>query len=216
MTWTRSGLRRGLLGVMVLAVVAGGAAACSQERAAHPGNGRGSGSASLAPVRPPVPEPVVSAAVMPRVDGERGKNPRLVLPSSAPGDTFVVNVVTAAGGPVIKDGDTVTAQYLAKVWKGGKTVLDSRASGVGPQVFVAGSHVLLPAVDKALNGRRQGDRLLVVVPPGEAYATDRLSQAGVTANDTVVFVLDIEKVEATPTNSAPATPQPPPQELRGR
>ncbi|WP_374214775.1 FKBP-type peptidyl-prolyl cis-trans isomerase [Streptomyces sp. SKN60] len=143
---------------------------------------------------------------MPSVRGAWGKKPKVVVPSNKPASSFVVSVLRSGSGRRIHEGDTVTVDYLAQSWNTGKTVLDSR-SGSGPQIFKAGAGELLPGLDAAFKGRREGDRILAVLPPGQAYGLQRLRQAGVSPKDSIVFVLDVIKVQSAPAK-APSSAAP--------
>ncbi|MFI9825803.1 FKBP-type peptidyl-prolyl cis-trans isomerase [Streptomyces sp. NPDC052013] len=143
---------------------------------------------------------------MPAVSGAPGRRPKVAIPATKPDKTYVVSVLARGHGPVIRKGDTVSTHYLAQTWRSRKTILDSRSKGAGPQVFTAGSGQLLPGLDAAVVGKRQGDRVLVIVPPGGPFGLNRLEQAGVRNNDTVVFVLDLTKV--TPPTAPPTKPTP--------
>lgn len=173
--------------VVVFAVgVAGG---CD----AGAGGGR-SAAARHSPSPVAVPAPVASAAVLPVVSGKAGGRPVVGIPREAPGRAFVVRTVSAGKGPEVRKGRVVVAHYVAKVWKSGRTVMDSRRGGGRPQVFTAGGGSLLPALERAVAGRRAGSRVMAVVPPGGVFGLDRLQSAGVSAKDTLVFVLDIAAV----------------------
>ncbi len=52
---------------------------------------------------------------------------------------------------------------------------------------------MLPGLETALQGKKMGSRVLAVIPPAQGYGKSGNSQAGVTANDTLVFVVDMIK-----------------------
>ena len=52
---------------------------------------------------------------------------------------------------------------------------------------------MLPGLESALQGKKMGSRVLAVIPPADGYGKSGNSQAGVTANDTLVFVVDMIK-----------------------
>ncbi|GGY12743.1 hypothetical protein GCM10010510_68540 [Streptomyces anandii JCM 4720] len=54
-----------------------------------------------------------------------------------------------------------------------------------------GRATTLPALDRAVQGRRAGSRVLVVAPPAAAYGSDGNPKSGVKGTDTVVFVVDV-------------------------
>ena len=50
---------------------------------------------------------------------------------------------------------------------------------------------MIPGWDKGLVGQTVGSRVLLVIPPGDAYGSAGQSQAGIKGTDTLVFVVDI-------------------------
>ena len=50
---------------------------------------------------------------------------------------------------------------------------------------------MIPGWDKGLVGQTVGSRVLLVIPPSDAYGSAGQSQAGIKGTDTLVFVVDI-------------------------
>ncbi|MGQ0846092.1 MAG: FKBP-type peptidyl-prolyl cis-trans isomerase [Sporichthyaceae bacterium] len=141
---------------------------------------------------------------LPTVAG--AKDPKITLPKGDPPADLLSAVLIRGRGEKVVDKAWLAVQYTAIVWRTGK-VFDStwkRTGGAKPlMVRVAPSGELLNDVPvggmvegllKTVVGKEVGSRLLVVVPPSLGYGqnlNDTAKAAGVTAEDTLVFVLDI-------------------------
>ncbi|MFD9125740.1 FKBP-type peptidyl-prolyl cis-trans isomerase [Kitasatospora sp. NPDC059571] len=177
-----------------------------------------SGSATASPTSSAsataVPSPVASASPMPTVTGDFGSKATITIPSGQPSGQFVVATVSEGDGPTVAKGDWVTVNYTAKDWTTGKDVSSSYDSGGKPQLYQAGIGQLVPAFDQSVIGKKVGSRILVVAPPAAGFGSSGNTSAGVGANDTVVFVLDlVESIapDATVTGDVTQPPATAPQ-----
>jgi FKBP-type peptidyl-prolyl cis-trans isomerase 2 len=66
---------------------------------------------------------------------------------------------------VIKNGSKVTVHYILRV--DGKEIQST--AGRGPVSYVQGSGQILPGLERALEGLREGDEKTVKLPPDEGY-----------------------------------------------
>lgn len=66
----------------------------------------------------------------------------------------------------VTSGKEVSIEYTLKLEDG--TVLDTNVGGK-PFTFVQGSHQIIPALEKAIEGMKVGQKKHVVVPPKDAY-----------------------------------------------
>ena len=142
---------------------------------------------------PPSPNASVSAK------GSFGSSPSVTIPKQKPTGTLAVKILIQGNGPTITKSDLFLSNFTIYVWSG-KTnkLLDSTYSS-SPQVLPAS---LLPGIQSAVTGKKVGSRLLVVLPPKEAYGTSGNSQLGVTGSDTLVFVMDLIQKYSSGTVSA--------------
>ncbi|MFE0460127.1 FKBP-type peptidyl-prolyl cis-trans isomerase [Kitasatospora sp. NPDC058965] len=150
-------------------------------------------SAPAAPSQAPVPPIKDSAKVLPTVAGDFGKKATITLPSEQPDGTFVVKSITEGDGAKADKGTWVTADFTLKDWNTGKDIQGSYDSGK-PQLFQAGLGKLIPALDSAVVGHKAGSRLLVVAPPAAAFGDQGNSQLGLGGKDSLVLVVDIQRV----------------------
>ncbi len=121
--------------------------------------------------------------------------PTLTFPSGQPPKQLVEQTLVAGNGTPIAAGDTVITNDLGEIWptKDGSQpkVFDSSFSRGTPTGFVIGTGAVIPGFDKTLVGERLGTRMLLSIPPADAYGPSGNSQAGISGTDTLVFVVDL-------------------------
>jgi peptidylprolyl isomerase len=94
-------------------------------------------------------------------------------------------------GPAAKAGDNVTVQYVLATYSSGKVVQSSWTSQ--PFTFVLGEGQVIPGWDKGVVGMKAGGRRELVIPPSLGYGAQSPG-SGIAANDTLVFVVDLQKI----------------------
>lgn len=178
-----------------VALVAG-LAACGDdtEPAAAP-----SPSVSSSPASPSASasetEPTASGE-LPTVSGRFGEPPEVAIPDGAPPADLVVKVLSKGKGPQVASGEIVVVDYVGLRWEDGQT-FDSSFDRGSPAGFTIGTGSVIPGWDKALVGVPAGSRLLLVLPPDEAYGDNPPEGAPIQAGDTLVFVVDVLGSHAT-------------------
>lgn len=120
--------------------------------------------------------------------GGYGDKPTITFSGSAP-TKLETTVLVKGTGPVVAKSDLLVADYLGQIWNG--KVFDNSYDRKQPAGFPIGVGAVVPGWDKALVGQTAGSRLLLVLPPSEAYGTTGNTSAGIKATDTIVFVVDI-------------------------
>ncbi|AEN08995.1 MULTISPECIES: FKBP-type peptidyl-prolyl cis-trans isomerase [unclassified Streptomyces] len=116
-----------------------------------------------------------------------GKAPSVKIPKVDPPKKLVSDYVLEAKGDVVKETDSVVVNYVALVWKDGKT-FDSTYQTGKTQTFPL-AQVTLKGLKDGLIGKTVGSRVLLVVPPDQGFADQE--QQGIPANSTLVFAVDI-------------------------
>jgi FKBP-type peptidyl-prolyl cis-trans isomerase len=144
-----------------------------------------------------VPPSVTTDAELPTVSGSFGHQAAITIPHAKPSGKFVVTALAEGQGRKAQSGDVVIVDYTAKTWKSAKALPSTYGKGDAPKVFPVGKGAVIPALDRAVHGQRAGSRVLVVAPPAAAYGTTGDARLGVSATETVVFVVDVVKVLAT-------------------
>jgi peptidylprolyl isomerase len=130
---------------------------------------------------------------LPTITGEPGSgNPTVKIPSGVkPPSGLVANVLIHGTGATVAKGQTLLMQYTGVDWNTGKN-FDSSFTRKTAFTTAIGEGAVIAGWDQGLVGKHVGDRVLLVVPPSLGYGPDGgQSSAGIGANDTLVFVVDI-------------------------
>ncbi len=127
-------------------------------------------------------------------------------PAGDPATTVQGQDVRVGTGREAKPGDKVSVLYAGKFTDG--TVFDSSAAHDNkPLTFVLGADGLIPGFQVGVNGMKEGGQRLISIPPPLGYGTTDVKDADgkiiIPANSTLVFELELVKVEDAP--AAPAT-----------
>ncbi|MFE9249292.1 FKBP-type peptidyl-prolyl cis-trans isomerase [Streptomyces sp. NPDC007088] len=117
------------------------------------------------------------------------------VPKNDPPKKLTEKVLINGKGPEIKTGQNVIMNYSGAAWKinEGKakaTLFDTAANRGEPFVTPIGKGAVIPGWDKGLVGKHVGDRVMLVIPPEQAYK-DQAQGEALPANSTLVFVVDI-------------------------
>lgn len=139
------------------------------------------------------------------VSGKFAAEPKVKIPKSlAPGHKLKVTTAIKGSGPAIADGDTMYVQYVFYKWSKDKSDEDSRKKSTNKQLgssfqgqpgqadrpLVVGKSGV-KGLDKGLIGQTAGSRVLLEIPPAQGFG-EQGSQLGVTKNDSIVFVVDVQ------------------------
>ncbi len=115
-----------------------------------------------------------------------GDDPSIEVPESDPPAKLEVATLIKGDGAKVTETDAVTVDYKAVSWKSGKVVDSNYAkeSETGPL------NSLIPGWQKGLVGKTVGSRVLLVVPPEQAYPEGN-KELKIGKGETLVFVVDI-------------------------
>ncbi|BBC37840.1 Peptidyl-prolyl cis-trans isomerase [Streptomyces graminofaciens] len=117
-----------------------------------------------------------------------GKAPKVTVPKDTdPPKKLVSNYVLESDGAVVKKTDSVAVNYVAYLWDGGKQV-DSTYDAGAPATLAL-DQLTLKGLKDGLVGKKVGSRVLLVVPPDQAFGDQE--QQGIPKNSTLVFAVDI-------------------------
>jgi peptidylprolyl isomerase len=130
-----------------------------------------------------------------QVDGKFGAKPAVKVSAPLTLDSSSTRVLTEGSGAKVTAGQKVTADYLLVNGRDGKE-LDT-SFGKEPVTFTADPTQIMPGLAKGLTGQKVGSRVLIGVPPKDAFGETGNPQLGVGKNDTLLFVLDV-KASRTP------------------
>ena len=115
-------------------------------------------------------------------------------------------VITPGTGAKLTKANAITFNYVLVNGKDGKKV--DTSFGKQPAGMDLSSASLLPGLFKGLNGQKVGSRLLVAIPPADAFGAQGNTAAGFGAKDTVLFLIDLVSA-STPLTTATGVPVPP-------
>jgi peptidylprolyl isomerase len=122
--------------------------------------------------------------------GTAGKAPTVVVPPGSPPTQLESADLITGTGAAAKTGDPLTVQYVLATYSSRKTVQSSWTSQ--PFNFTLGQGVI-QGWDKGVVGMKVGGRRELIVPPSLGYGATAQG-AGIAANDTLVFVIDLVKI----------------------
>ena len=136
------------------------------------------------PAQSPAPVPV-------NVSGKAPAQPKVTVDKGATAPSSLVSRTLVQGnGPEVKKGDLLVAQYTGLTLRNGKT-FDSSWQRGQPVAFPIGTGQVISGWDKGLVGAKAGSRVLLSIPPADAYGKKGNPQAGIKGTDTLVFVVDV-------------------------
>ena len=114
--------------------------------------------------------------------------PTITIPAGDPPAELKIAVLKKGDGEIVQDGDEVTVQYQGVNWRTGE-VFD-QSWGRGAASFTTSG--VIPGFGAALVGQTVGSQVIAVIPPDQGYGpSGGNASAGIEADDTLVFVVDI-------------------------
>ncbi len=133
--------------------------------------------------------PIPTADLSPA--GTAGTAPTLKIPSGTPPTELQSADLITGVGVEATSGDNVTVQYVLGTYSSGKVVQSSWTSQ--PFSFTLGAGQVIPGWDQGVVGMKLGGRRELIIPPSLGYGA-RSPGAGIAPNDTLVFVIDLLKI----------------------
>ena len=120
--------------------------------------------------------------------------------------TTTTKVIKAGKGTKLSKANSIMFSYSLFNGKDGKQIETSFGKGTVPLDLSSTS--LLPGLSKGLTGQQVGSRLLVAIPPADAFGPTGNAQAGFGPTDTVVFFIEVVSA-GTPLTTATGAAVPP-------
>ncbi|MFG2668684.1 FKBP-type peptidyl-prolyl cis-trans isomerase [Streptomyces sp. NPDC048387] len=132
---------------------------------------------------------------LPQVKADEEKEATITVPKNDPPKELVDKVLIEGKGPEVKSGQTVYMQYSGAAWapnqgKDAAKLFDTSWKTGQPFSTKIGEKQVIEGWDKGLVGKKVGSRVLLVIPPEQAYK-DQAKGEDLPANSTLVFVVDI-------------------------
>ena len=190
-------LRSGALVTPLVLAGALGLAACSSSPSASSSNttttSGGTGAGPSTTVTAPPGSPLNAIAAIPAADlspaGTAGTAPTVTVPSGTPPTHLESADLITGTGPAAKDGDKLTVQYVLADYATHNVLQSSWTSQ--PFTLTLGVTQLIQGWTDGLVGMKAGGRRELIIPPNLAYGA---GGQGIPANDTLVFVIDLQKI----------------------
>jgi FKBP-type peptidyl-prolyl cis-trans isomerase len=129
------------------------------------------------------------------VTGAYGAAPNMTIPAKTAPSSFYVKTLYQGTGATVTTSEGMVGNYVAYDWSGITHKLLASSFTEGTPAFFAGQ--LLPGLQKALIGQTVGSRVVTVLTAADAFGSAGYAQEGVGANDSLVFVVDINSSFAT-------------------
>ena len=123
--------------------------------------------------------------------GSAGTEPTVTVPSGTPPAQLESADLIEGSGPTAAPGDSLTVQYTLATYSSGKVIQSSWTSQ--PFTFTLGANQVIPGWDKGVVGMKAGGRRELIIPPSLGYGAQSPG-AGIAPNDTLVFVIDLQKI----------------------
>lgn len=140
----------------------------------------------------PTTQVVIGTVADPSPAGTIGTQPTVIVPTGAPPTQLESKDLIVGSGPAVKAGDKVSVQYVGVAYSS-KQIFDSSWSRNQPFAFTLGNGTVIPGWDKGVVGMQVGGRRELIIPPNLAYGAQSPG-SGIAANDTLVFVVDLVKI----------------------
>jgi FKBP-type peptidyl-prolyl cis-trans isomerase len=147
------------------------------------------GCAVLAGCSSSKPPAAVNANAAVKVTGKFGQNPTVAIPASKASTKLVISTPIKGTGAALTTGSAALANVAVYKWSGTTHSLVDSTYTSGPQMIPA--QMGLPGLATALKGATMGSRIVAVLPPSYGYGKNGQSQLGITASDTMVWVVDL-------------------------
>ena len=123
----------------------------------------------------------------PAVKLAKNGEPSVTMPKSDPPADLAVEVLKKGDGAVLTAESNMTMQYNGTIWADGREFDTSWNSG--PATYPLSG--MIAGFTQGLVGQTVGSQVLIVVPPGALGYEGGNDQAGISATDSLVFVVDI-------------------------
>lgn len=137
------------------------------------------------------------------VTGAADAEPTVTIPSPLDTTETQRTVVTAGDGDVVEPGTYVTTNFVLYNATTGDRIDGSKDfSSSGEFPFVVDKARILSGIAKIVQCSTVGSRVVGIVPPADAFGADG-PNFGIGATDSLVFVFDVKKVEASEPSAAP-------------
>jgi peptidylprolyl isomerase len=140
------------------------------------------------------------------------EKPDVTVPETPPPTELQTTDLVVGDGPEALAGSTVQVHYAGRAYSTGEefdSSYEPRQPGQPPEpiTFTIGQGGVIPGWDQGIAGMREGGRRQLIIPPDLAYGPEG-DPPDIGPNDTLVFVIDLLKVDEAPAEPAPTPTEP--------
>jgi len=127
-----------------------------------------------------------------KVSKDLDQKPEIPKPTGSPPTKLEALDIVKGKGTAAKEGDKVTVQYVGVAFSTGEE-FDASWERDEPFEFTLGAGEVIPGWDQGVVGMKEGGRRQLTIPAELAYGAQG-SPPAIGPNETLVFVIDMEKV----------------------
>ena len=167
--------------MLAAAAAAAALSACGSSKATGIVPAPSAGATQASVPTTPKPPPAIS------------KEPVVTIPKGAAPTRLVTKDLIVGTGKEAKASNSVTVNYIGKLYKTGKT-FDSSWSRNQPFTTALSTGSVIPGWVQGIQGMKVGGRRLLIIPPKLGYGAAG-SPPTIPANATLVFVVDLISVQ---------------------
>ncbi len=121
------------------------------------------------------------------------KKPQVEITAETQATKLIKKDLVVGTGKTAKEGDKVTVQYVG-VGFNSEQEFDASWDRGEPFAFTLGAGEVIPGWDEGVAGMKEGGRRLLVIPGDQAYGSAG-SPPAIGPDETLAFVVDLEKVD---------------------
>ena len=126
-----------------------------------------------------------------KVKGKAGDEPTLQFTQPLKIAATSCKVIDKGKGEPLRDGSTAVFDYLFVNGRDGKKITSSFDATPAEIIL---DKTLMAGVHLALDGMKEGSRVLVAIAPKDGFGKDGFPESGVKADDTVLFLVELHTV----------------------
>lgn len=192
---------RALIAAAAATTLALGVSACGSDDATSGNSSSSASGSATASAAPAVTDGEIADVKV--TGGSEKEAPKVTFAKTPWGvGAYESAVLKEGSGDASTDKNVVVVDYTLVNATSGKVLDESYSTAAGG--FNVGDESLLTGLRKALTGVKKGERVVVAIPPADAFGAQGNAQAGIGATDTLVFAFDVESL-ITPLAKAEGT-----------
>ena len=129
------------------------------------------------------------------ISKDLSEKPSIESPGGDPPAELQTKDIVTGKGKTAKEGDNVSVQYVGANWSNGAEFDASWNSGQA-FTFTLGAGNVIPGWDEGVQGMKEGGRRQLIIPPDKGYGEQGTPDGSIPPNETLIFVVDLEKVQS--------------------